>query len=154
MYSVEAFSPALADQIRTSRSDAYGNSDLPAIQVGPRSPCRVCLQDIQPGEEALLLTHSPRDQPHPYRFIGPVFIHVEACRPYAERTGVPPLLQSRQLSLRAFDAQGELLDGRVVHGAEAQAALTEMFADGRVDAVHAHNAGVGCLLCCFVRSER
>jgi transcriptional regulator len=57
---------------------------------------------------------------------------------------VPQMLRSRLLSLRAFDAQGMLLDADVVEGGDVETLIARLFANARVAYIHVHFARPGC----------
>lgn len=46
----------------------------------------------------------------------------------------------RMLSLRAFDAGGEMVDVNLIDGREAEAAIARLLADPRAAYLHAHYA--------------
>ncbi len=110
----------------------------------PGYPCRITLEDAQPGESLLLLNWTHLDGDTPYRGNGPIFVR-ETARETFEATGVVPLQQSRRtLSVRAYDAAGFMRHGRVVPGEALEAQIGELFADAEVAFLHLHNAGRGC----------
>src|SRR4051794_33753682 len=61
--------------------DVTGGRRVP-VQPGDAAPCRRCLQDIEPGETAILVSYDPFDADSPYRSASPVFVHERSCRPY------------------------------------------------------------------------
>jgi hypothetical protein len=115
-------------------------------------PCRVSLQDAEPGEELLLLpfAHQPADSP--YRASGPVFVRRGAQARTLAAGEVPPYVTRRQISLRAYDDQHMMVAGEVVDGAAVAQRLGALFGDGRVAYVHLHNAKRGCYSCRAVRA--
>ncbi|MDE2164665.1 MAG: DUF1203 domain-containing protein [Alphaproteobacteria bacterium] len=112
----------------------------------PGFPCRVSLEDAEPGERVLLTNFEHQPAHSPYRAKGPIFVR-EAAGPAYDGTEVPPVLRSRLLSLRAYDADAMIVEADVVPGAEVEAALERFF--GRPDSayVHIHYAGRGCYSC-------
>ena len=138
---------SVADEVRARRSDAFGNAELaPVLAEGSGLPCRVCLEEVEQGAEAFIFTHAALARPRPYRFIGPVAVHGRRCVPYAGEA-LPAILQSRLLSVRAFDAADELIEAEVVGGLDLEPLLERLRADSRVGSVHLHNARQGCYLC-------
>jgi len=122
------------------------------VADSPRGyPCRVSLVDAAVGETVLLLPHEHHAQ-GPYRASGPIFVREAATQAQAYRNQWPPVLLTRHLSLRAYDAQGWLREGRVVDGAQGEQTLQELFADPAIVRVIAHNARVGCFLCAIDRA--
>ena len=114
----------------------------------PGFPCRVTLADAEPGEALILLNYQHHAAPSsPYRAAGPVFVR-ESARQSSELTGtVPPYLATRLLSLRAYDAEGLMVDADVVEGRDLEPMIARMFANDSVDYLHAHFARRGCYAC-------
>jgi len=113
----------------------------------PGFPCRVTLEDAEPGETLILLpfAHQPADTP--YRASGPIFVREKAHRVFDAVDQVPPVLRTRLLSLRAYDAEGFMREADVVDGAEVEDAIARLFADEAVSYLHVHNAKRGCFAC-------
>ena len=110
-------------------------------------PCRVSLEDAQPGAELLLLPYQHQPADSPYRASGPVFVRRDATPRVLAPGVVPPYVTRRLMSLRAYDATHMMLDATVCEGDEVAAGLGRMFDDGAVAYVHLHNARRGCFSC-------
>ncbi len=145
-YRVVALDLAVAEQLRATRADEYGNVALREVTADatPGYPCRVCLRDAAIGEKMLLFSYSPFPQPHPYRTVGPIYVHAQACAPPSEMAALPEQLRRRLLSLRAYGADSFMLDAAVVEGSEADGVIDRFLADPRVAFLHVHNARPGC----------
>jgi hypothetical protein len=118
----------------------------------PGFPCRVTLEDAEPGESLILLAHEHQPAHSPYRASGPIFVR-EAAGAAFDRTGeIPPVLRSRLLSLRAYDGEGMMIEADVVDGLRAQDLIERMFANTAVETIHAHYARRGCYACRIVRA--
>lgn len=109
----------------------------------PGYPDRVELRDAEPGETLLLLnwTHQPADTP--YRASHAIFVREGAEQPH-EGEALPEAMRIRPLSLRAWSADGHMLDADLVDGAQADAAIRRMLDGERVAYLHAHYARRGC----------
>jgi hypothetical protein len=109
----------------------------------PGFPCRVSLEDAAPGETLLLLhfEHQPVDSP--YRSSGPIFVREKAATPY-DGESLPPVFPGRVLSVRAYDAKGDMVKAELTDGAEAEALLQAMLGRADVAYLHVHNAKRGC----------
>ena len=107
-------------------------------------PCRVQLDDVQPGETVLLLNHVSHDGPNPYRASHAIFVDETAAEAAVYLDTIPPALDRRILSLRAFDQAGMMSDAALAQPGEADAAIRRLLADSRVDHIDAHNATRGC----------
>lgn len=110
-------------------------------------PCRITLQDAEPGESLLLLNWRHQDADTPYRSDGPIFVRESALATCVSRNVVPEQQRSRLLSVRAYDANGWMLDADVLEGAELDAAIDRFFAKAAIAYLHVHNARRGCYAC-------
>ncbi len=131
----------------------YGLSDeaLAAQQVvrmtadsKPGFPCRVTLEDAEPGEALLLLNYEHLPDAGPYRSRHAIFVREGAETPARFEGEIPEKLAIRLLSVRAFDAQAMMTDADVVEGNALEPLIEKMFADPAVAFLHVHNARRGC----------
>ena len=113
----------------------------------PGFPCRVSLADAEPGERLILLPFEHQPAHSPYRASGPIFVREAARTPFDEVDVVPPVLRGRQLSVRAYDAAGLMVDADVLDGDDVESAITRFFAREDVEYLHVHNAKRGCYAC-------
>lgn len=108
-------------------------------------PCRITLEDAQPGETVLLLNYEHQPAETPYRARHAIFVSEAARKTRRVVDEIPGALRARKaISLRAFDDQGMMLEAEVAPGAELEAAIERLLALPRVAYLHAHNAGMGC----------
>lgn len=113
----------------------------------PGFPCRVSLEDADPGERVVLVPYSHQPARSPYRSSGPIFVRESARTVSVPPDTVPALLRSRMLSVRAYDTCDLMIDAVVVDGRELEPALAKTLANPRVSYVHLHYAGPGCYAC-------
>lgn len=114
----------------------------------PGFPCRVSLHDAAPGEMVLLLPFEHHPVATPYRASGPIYVRENAVTTAVYRNRVPPFLDQRRLSLRAYDAAGWMQTADVIVGTEAfESAIEGLFACDEIAYVHVHNAAYGCYMC-------
>lgn len=66
-------------------------------------PCRISLSDPAPGSELLLLSHVHLPLHSPYRAAGPIFVQRGVTRCVLPPGEVPPYVQRRMISMRAYD---------------------------------------------------
>lgn len=110
-------------------------------------PCRISLENAQVGESVLLLPWQHLDVDTPYRAGGPIFVR-ETVREHTRiRNAVPEQQRSRLLSVRAYDAEGWMLDAEVAEGTLLEALIARFFGNARVAYLHVHNARRGCYAC-------
>lgn len=110
----------------------------------PGFPCRVTLEDAEPGEAVLLVNYEHLAVDTPYRSAHAIFMR-EGAEAVARFEGlVPEMLAIRLLSVRAFDAAGMMSDADVTEGTELEPLIARFFADPAVAYLHVHNAKRGC----------
>lgn len=133
---------ALAERgVRRVRADAK-----------PGYPCRISLKDAEPGETLLLLNHTDHDVATPYRNSFAIFVR-ESARAAAETVdALPPVMQGRPISLRGYDAEGNLRGALLALPGDVDARIRELFGRGEVAYIHAHNAAHGCFAARIERS--
>jgi hypothetical protein len=110
----------------------------------PGFPCRVTLEDAEPGETLLLLNHESMALPTPYRARHAIFVREGAETPAVYEDAIPDQLACRLLSVRSFDAAGMMLDADVVEGRALEPIIARLFEAGDAAFLHVHNAKRGC----------
>ena len=113
----------------------------------PGFPCRVSLQDAEPGDEVILTNfiHLPSDSP--YRSTHAIYIRRAATTAVSYSDSLPEMLCSRLLSIRAFDAKEMLVGADVVEGGQGEDVIARFFQDPAVAFLHVHFAKPGCYAC-------
>ncbi|WP_457805326.1 DUF1203 domain-containing protein [Stenotrophomonas maltophilia] len=110
-------------------------------------PCRISLSDPPCGSELLLLSHVHLPLHSPYRASGPIFVQRGVTRCVLPAGEVPPYVQRRMISLRAYDSAALMRSAQVCAGTEVAMQLDTIFADPAVAFVQLHNAAHGCFSC-------
>jgi hypothetical protein len=110
----------------------------------PGFPCRVSLQDANPGDTLLLLNYEHLAVASPYRSSYAIYVREYADEAHVPVNEVPEVLQRRLLSLRAFDKKGMLLDADVADGRAVSPLIQRMLENKAVEFLHVHNAKPGC----------
>lgn len=110
----------------------------------PGYPCRVTLEDAEPGEQLLLLNYEHLPVATPYRSRHAIFVREGAETAAVVEDRLPQQLARRLLSVRAFDASGMMVDAEVLEGAVAEPLVREWLGRDGVAYLHAHNAKRGC----------
>lgn len=108
----------------------------------PNFPCRISLADRDIGEDVLLLNHVSHDVANPYRAAHAIFVADAEQGEFVDE--IPPVFQSRVLSLRGFDKDGMMADAVLAQPGEAEAAIRRLFENPAIETIHAHNATRGC----------
>ena len=110
----------------------------------PSFPCRITLDDAQAGETLLLVNHCSHEGNNPYRASHAIFVSEGATDAATFEDEVPPALERRILSLRAFNALGMMCDAALAQPGEADGVIRHLLEDREVDHIDAHNATRGC----------
>jgi hypothetical protein len=110
-------------------------------------PCRITLEDAEPGEEVLLLSYTHQSAGTPYASSGPIFIRRTADATRSLINEVPEQQRRRLLSVRAYDHRDWMVDAEVKEGMHLETLIHRFLADPQVSYLHVHNARRGCYAC-------
>jgi hypothetical protein len=129
----------LSDEVLAARGVVVRTAD-----AKPGFPCRVSLEDAEPGERVLLVNyeHQPADTPFRSRYAVYVRDGAQQARPAPGE--VPELLRSRVLSVRAFDGEGMLIGADLCEGTALEPMIERLLADPAAACLHLHYAKPGC----------
>ena len=122
-----------------------------AIDAPASAPCRISLEDAEPGEQVLLIPFAHHMAHSPYRASGPIYIR-QGRRDAFDRVGeLPPVFKGRILAVRAYDAGGMMLDADIADS-DPRALFETFLADPATDYLHVHFARRGCYSCLVERA--
>ena len=110
----------------------------------PGYPCRITLEDAEPGETVLLLNHEHHATDTPYRSSYAIYVNEAASKTRQTHDAVPGVLKNRPLALRRFNADGMLIGASLDTTGDPTDAIKQALADPETDYVHIHNAMHGC----------
>ena len=113
----------------------------------PGFPCRVSLQDAEPGEEVILTNFVHLDSQSPFHSTHAIYVRKGATTAAPYRDRLPEMLRSRLLSIRAFGANNMLLSADVVEGERADQVIQKLVEDSSIRFLHVHFAKKGCYTC-------
>ena len=111
--------------------------------ASPGFPCRITLEDAEPGETLLLLSFQHQDAATGYRAKGPIFVRQKASTTYDSHE-LPPVMRTRMLSVRAYDAGGMMVDADLADGTAVEVLCEKLLARADIAYLHVHNAKPGC----------
>jgi hypothetical protein len=115
------------------------------VDAKPGFPCRITLEDAEPGETVLLLNYEHQPADTPFRARHAIFVREGEHATRRAVDEVPPSLRARaHISLRAFDEAGMIVTAEVAPGADLDPAIARMLDRPDVAYIHAHYAGMGC----------
>ena len=123
------------------------------VDSKPGYPCRVTMQDAEPGERMLLLNYLHLDTNSPYRASHAIFVKDGAATKTHPADEIPEMISSRLLSVRAYDHNDLMLEADVVEGTKVATELRRMFGEPDVQFIHVHTARRGCFLALVERSS-
>ena len=111
-------------------------------------PCRVSLHHAAPGETVILTNYvHVADPESPYRSLGPIFVRRDPGPTFDRVNEVPPVLQARPLSLRAYDRHNMIVTAEVTTGDTLPEVVGRLFRRDGIVSLHVHNAAYGCSQC-------
>ncbi|MEU5207742.1 DUF1203 domain-containing protein [Streptomyces sp. NPDC020742] len=160
-----AIPPAALKELRDTDDAGRPIEPYTAREDGVPMDCvgsllRCCLRDIRPGERVALVSYAPLRRwaaetgarPGAYDEQGPVFVHAEECGGPDGAEGYPFAGPGALRMLRRYNADGQIIGGRLFEVPEApesageafDAALDEAFSDPRVKLVHIRAVEYGC----------
>ena len=145
-YAISGIDPSLfSNLVGLSDEELARQGAVRMIADGrPAFPCRVQLDDAKAGEALLLVNHLSHDGNNPYRASHAIFVSESAKEAVVYRDEVPPALERRILSLRAFDSKGMMGEAALAQPGEADAVIRRLLENPGVDHIDAHNAIRGC----------
>ena len=91
-----------------------------------------------------VLNHACQPAVTPYRASHAIFVREGATQAYDAVNQVAESMRLRLLSLRAYAADGMMLDAEVVDGTVVEAVIAQLFGNADVSDIHIHNAKRGC----------
>lgn len=110
----------------------------------PGAPCRITLEDAEPGETLILVNHVSHDVANPYRATHAIFVRESAVAAGEYVDEIPPVFTPRILSMRGFDQGDMMISALLTQPGEAEQGIRSLFDDGEVAYIHVHNATRGC----------
>ena len=109
----------------------------------PGFPCRISLTDAEVGDEVILVHHEHHAVASPFRASHAIYVR-KGEQQFDAVDRIPPMLRSRLLSVRAFDAAGMLVAADVADGTDLETLIERQLADAQVEYLHIHFARPGC----------
>ena len=130
--------------------DANGQVPERRPSDGVGNPCRHCLQDIEAGEEMLILSYRPFPTPQPYAEAGPIFLHGRRCAGYLEQAQPPSMfLERRQMLIRGYSSDHRIKygTGRIVATTDLAEECAAVIQEPDIAYVHLRSASNNCYQC-------
>ena len=145
-YSIQGLDPApFAPLFALSDTDLASRGAVRVVATSDRGfPCRVSLEDAREGETLVLFNYLSHDVATPYRNTYAIYVRDGAVSPAPYIDSLPPILASRQLSLRGFGVDGMKIVAHLSAPNQHDATIRALFADPRIAYILAHSAAYGC----------
>lgn len=130
----------------------FNLSDIELHRVGarrvfaddPAMPCRVSMAHADVGEELLLVNFEHQPANTPYRSTHAIYVRKIAAEAYDAVDEISPVLATRLLAVRAFDAEHMMIDAEVCEGIKAAGMFERFLSNPAASYLHVHNARRGC----------
>ena len=137
--------------------DANGQVPEKVFSDGEGNPCRHCLENINEGEEMLILAHRPFGDIQPYAEMGPIFLHAKECAAYVNAIDEekPAVLKTNShYLLRGYDKNERIVygTGSITPNEEITSQANALFGDSKVKFIHVRSASNNCFQARIERS--
>jgi Protein of unknown function (DUF1203) len=144
-YRIRGLDPALfADQMALDDASLALRRARREVAGEGRFPCRVTLEDAQPGEELLLTHYANHAVESPYRNAFAIYLRAGASEAAEYVDSLPPVLRARPIALRGYTAGGDLHRAVLALADDVDAQARALLEDPAVAYIDAHNAMHGC----------
>jgi hypothetical protein len=134
------------DELEAHRAKRYIADEKPGF------PCRVTLEDAEPGETLLLVPYRHQTSATAYAAEGPIFVREGRTRRATWIDEIPEQLKVRLISLRAYDRDGMMIDADVIEGQALKPVIEHFLANEKASYLHAHFARRGCYAALITRT--
>ncbi|WP_309603299.1 DUF1203 domain-containing protein [Sphingomonas sp.] len=145
-YSIKGLDPAAFTFLVGADEEllASHNAVRVTATAKPGYPCRISLEDAEPGETLILLNHVSHDVASPYRSSYAIYVREAADAAASHVDSIPPVFEGRPLGLRGFDSDGMLRKAMLALPGTADSTIREMLVAPEIAYIDAHNAAHGC----------
>ena len=114
------------------------------VTAKPGFPCRITLEDAEPGETVLLLNHESHSADTPFRSAYAIYVRENAAEAAQHVDDIPPVMRGRPLALRLFDRDGMLVGAELALTGDPQETIERALDRKDVAYIDVHNAAHGC----------
>ncbi len=133
--------------LQNGEKDEHGHLPEKYISDGSGVPCRHCLDDVEKGDEYLILSYKPFESNQPFAEQGPIFLHAKQCEAYSKTNKLPKMYDpENQILLRGYSNEERIVygTGQVVKNKDIEKTAQEIFATEGVKYIHARSATNNC----------
>ena len=152
-YRIEGLAPEPFEPLFAMRDEELAELGARRVTADSRPgfPCRVSLEDAEPGERLILTHHVSNDVEGPFRSAYAIYVRESARCAAILVDETPPVFAGRTIALRGLDGEGNLRAALLAPPGQAETAIVDLFARPEVAEIHAHNAAAGCFAARIVR---
>jgi len=145
-FQIHALSPVQFEPLfaMSQRELAQVRATRMVVDAKPGYPCRVSLADAEIGETVILANFMHQSGESPYQATHAIFVRENAKQAFPEVGAIPESLETRLISIRAFDEKHLMVNADVVEGSHLSVSIPLMLQDPKVSYLHLHNAKPGC----------
>ncbi|MFC0119416.1 DUF1203 domain-containing protein [Pseudoalteromonas xiamenensis] len=122
------------------------------VEEEPGYPCRVTLSDAKKGERVLFLPYWHHNVKSPYKAMGTILVREGAESTHFEVNQIPSMLQSRLLSVRAYNTKNIMVNHSVTEGTQLSEEIQKQLGQTDASYLQLHFAGPGCFCCTVERA--
>ena len=144
-YRIHPLPEDVLAHVRSGGLDASGNR-VERVTAEGGEPVRCCLRYARPGESLILFGYEPPIGRSPYREVGAVFAHAEACAVSPAANAYPAEWRNKPQVLRSYDRRGWIRDAVVHDGTDPEPQIARLLADPEAVQVHSRNVAYGCFM--------
>lgn len=119
----------------------------------PGFPCRITLEDAEPGEQLLLFNHVSHQVDSPYRSSYAIYARPGAQVAAQYKDEVPPVFANRPIGMRAFGSDAMLKTAGLAMPGDADKTIRQLLELEDIAYIDVHNAAHGCFVARVERSE-
>ena len=123
---------------------AARNAALVRVETAHSLPCRISLEDAEPGEEVMLAPYTHQHAASPYHASGPIFVRRGIAQARPQPGEIPNQFRPRLLSVRGYDSMDHIVDCDVCEGSRLESMIAKLFAMSKIAYLHIHFARYGC----------
>ncbi|WP_333570983.1 DUF1203 domain-containing protein [Sphingomonas sp.] len=154
-FRVQGIDPAPFEHLMGLSDEALAERGIRryTVDATPGFPDRIGVRDLEPGETALLLHYEHQPADTPYRASHAIFLGEQSRTRLDLIDALPEAIRIRPISLRAFNAEGEMVDADLADGSALEPLILRFLARADVAYLHAHYAKRGCYAARVERSE-
>jgi len=153
-FQIHALAPARFEPLFSLSDGELANAlaSRKIVDAKPGYPCRVSLADAEIGETVMLVNFKHQAAESPFQSTHAIYVRENVEQAFPEPGTIPDVLETRLISIRAFNDKDCIVDADVVDGSRLGESIPVMLQDPAVAYLHLHNAKLGCFIAQVTRA--